>query len=153
MLKLKFLGSFRGFWIFPRVLGPDPIKYWNVGGPKLKFWATRSEGAYACFPKNPNFDYTIGPTLNSHNSLILNPNYTKFMFKLKSMMSNFQWNKFHSKNICGSKDMVKIVSIGHFSALFSKRFETLLSCDYFWTIKITSITICWYIELIIGAKD
>ena len=47
-------------------------------------------------PKNSNFDYTIGPTLNGHNLVILNPNYTKFMFKLKSMISTFQ-NPKHPK--------------------------------------------------------
>ena len=39
---------------------------------------------------NPKFNCTISPTSNGHNSFILNPNYTKIMFKLKPGMSNFQ---------------------------------------------------------------
>jgi len=41
-------------------------------------------------PKNPNFDYIIGPTLNGHNSLNINQNHVKFMFKLMLKMSNIQ---------------------------------------------------------------
>ena len=49
------------------------------------------------------------------------------------------------KNICGSKVMVTTVSKGHYSASFFKWFEVILSCDYFWTVKITSITLRWHI--------
>ena len=55
----------------------------------------------------PKFDYSDGPNSNGHNSLNLSPNQAKFVFKLKPRMSTFQFNKPHSKIICGSKVMVK----------------------------------------------
>ena len=29
---------------------------------------------YSCVPKNPNFDYWVGPNSNGHNSLNISPN-------------------------------------------------------------------------------
>ena len=40
----------------------------------------------------------------------------------------FQWNKDHSKSLCGSKVMDKEVSKGHFSVSISKRFK------HFWVV-------------------
>ena len=44
----------------------------------------------ACIPRNPNFDSSDDPTSNGHISLNINPNQSKFVFKLNSKMSNFQ---------------------------------------------------------------
>ena len=96
--------------------------------------------------QNLKFHCTIGLMSNDHNSLNLNANYVKIMFKFKSRMSTFQWNKPHSKIICHSKAMIKIVRKWHFSVSFSKQFETLLSCDYFQTLW------SWHIKLIIGPE-
>ena len=40
-------------------------------------------------------DSTDVPTSNGYNSLIINPNWAKFVFKLKLKMSTFQQNKPH----------------------------------------------------------
>ena len=70
-------------------------------------------------PKNINLDYTIGPNLNGHNSLNINTNHTNVMFKLKPRMSTFHYNKPHSKLICDSKVMIKIVrKMSFFSIIF-----------------------------------
>ena len=142
MLKLGFWGLIRGLWTFPRVLEPAPFKEWSFGGPKLKLWTLGNEPTYAgfvhvytclthvyaCFLKTNNFDCIVSPNSNSYNSLNINPNNAKFMFKLKPKISNFQWNKSHSQIICESKVMIKTVSKGHFSTSFSKRFE------HFWVV-------------------
>ena len=69
----------------------------------------------ACMlPINPNFDYTFGPTSNSHYSLNIIPNHAKVMLKLKTRISNFQTNKPHLKILCVSKVIVKKVNKGQF---------------------------------------
>ena len=73
-------------------------------------------------------DCLVSATSNVHNLLNISPDYAKFVFKLKHKMSNFQWNKSHSKSFCGSKGMVKTVSKCHFLVLISKRFE------HFWVV-------------------
>ena len=74
-------------------------------------------------PKNPNFDYYVGPTSNGHNSLNINPNHKKLIFKLNPKISNFKWNKLHSSILCESKVMAKKVGKDNFSTSFSKWFK------------------------------
>jgi len=54
--------------------------------------------------------------------------------------------------LCGSKVMVKTMSMSFFNIIF-KAIKALLSCDYFQTIKITSITFHRHVKLIIGTRD
>ena len=78
-----------------------------------------------------------GPTSNGHNLLNVNPNYAKYVLKLKLRMFNFQWNKPHSKFHCGSKVMVKTVSKGHFSVSILKWFEhfwVMITSKLLWTL-------------------
>ena len=75
------------------------------------------------------------------------------MFILKPRMSTFQWNKPHSKILCGSKGMVKTVSKCHFSVSISKRFEhfwAMITSKYYELFNYPWLT---YFKLFIGAGD
>ena len=84
--------------------------------------------------KNPKFDYSFSPTSIGHNSLNINLNYAKFIFKLNYRMSTFQWNKYYLKIICGSKVITKTMKKISFFRIIFKAIWTLLSCNCFQTI-------------------
>ena len=68
-------------------------------------------------------------------------------------MSTFQWNKYYSKIICGSKVITKTVKKNHFSESFSKLFEhfwVVITFKLLWTPLLPWLM---YVKLIIGARD
>ena len=95
--------------------------------------------------KNLKFDYSFSPTSIGHNSLNINLNYAKFIFKLNYKMSTFKWNKYYSKIIYGSKVITKkvkknILFLASFSKLF-KYFWVVIASKLLWTHLLPSILI------------
>ena len=72
----------------PKGLGARPHqrgRRWALNHEFLGLWKATFEHrfqttyacmllAYACVPRNPNFDNSVGPTSNGHNTLNINPN-------------------------------------------------------------------------------
>ena len=68
------------------VLGAQNSSFGGLGMSLLR----QVRGMRTHASQNPNFNYTGSLISNGHNSLNINPNHAKYMFKLNSEMSNFQ---------------------------------------------------------------
>ena len=117
------------------------MMFWRPKNQVLKTWKCGCVSSFcACIrmlPKNPKFNYTVGKTSNNHNSLNINPNHAKFMFKLKPRMSTFQWN-------IGQMSFFSIIFKAIWALLSCDYFQTIiLSCDYFQTIMNSLIILGW----------
>ena len=101
IIFIKFLGKIVVIWVrLARLIGEKgglttKMKYKMTKnffgprgpGPPLGFVLTP---CVRVLPKNLNFDCIVGPTSKGHNSLNINPNHKKYVFKLKPQMSNFK---------------------------------------------------------------
>ena len=103
--------------------------------------------------KNHNFDCIVSPNSKSYNSLNINPNNAKFMFKLKPKISNFQWNKAHYKLFVNQKLWSKQWA----RVIFQHRFQSDLSTFELWLLsnycELFNYLYLTYVKLIIGVRD
>ena len=103
------------------------------------------EGCVHMLSETLILDNTGGLISNGHNSLMLNPNYTKFLFKLNPKMSTFQWNIHHKKLFVNQKLCLISEKMLFFSIIY-KAIWALLSYDYLRTIENSLITYGWHIS-------
>ena len=135
-LKLGFSRLFDGLWMYPRVYGPAHIKAWCFGPLKWSF-KTQKIGLLSW----PNFKWSL---LTRYKSKLGN-----IFVQIEAQNVYFPMKQNSLKILLWIKDYGQNNEKMSFFSITFKAILALLSCDYFQTIKITSITFCRYVELII----